>query len=173
MATEKPVAGFKSGNRFGKWETGSRFRPSTNFYLRDRSWIAGGGAKGGGPVTIIPLTIGLSGLSPAGPGVVPGRWRDPNAACWTINIVGSGTPKTAGGGGTGERDWGSTMAIGPWTTGRGNTASPHQTPLDAGGMGAWNGERPVTIIPLTIGLSVTGKKPVLANRLPVPKNKRF
>ena len=34
-------------------------------------------------------------------------------------------------------------------------------------------ERPVTIIPLTIGLSVTGKKPVSANRLPVPKNKRF
>jgi len=30
-------------------------------------------------------------------------------------------------------------------------------------------ERPVTIIPLTIGLSVTGKKPVSANRLPVPK----
>jgi len=34
-------------------------------------------------------------------------------------------------------------------------------------------ERPVTIIPLTVGLSVTGKKPVSANRLPVPKNKRF
>jgi len=34
-------------------------------------------------------------------------------------------------------------------------------------------ERPVTIIPLTIGFSVTGKKPVSANRLPVPKNKRF
>jgi len=34
-------------------------------------------------------------------------------------------------------------------------------------------ERPVTIIPLTIGLSVTGKKPVSANWLPVPKNKRF
>jgi len=31
----------------------------------------------------------------------------------------------------------------------------------------------VTIIPLTIGLSVTGKKPVSANRLPVPKNKWF
>jgi len=31
----------------------------------------------------------------------------------------------------------------------------------------------VTIIPLTIGLSVTGKKPVSANRLPVSKNKRF
>jgi len=34
-------------------------------------------------------------------------------------------------------------------------------------------ERPVTIIPLTVGLSVTGKKPVSANRLPVPKNKQF
>jgi len=34
-------------------------------------------------------------------------------------------------------------------------------------------ERPVTIIPLTIGLSVTSKKPVSANCLPVPKNKRF
>jgi len=34
-------------------------------------------------------------------------------------------------------------------------------------------ERPVTIIPLTTGLSVTGKKPVSANQLPVPKNKRF
>ena len=31
----------------------------------------------------------------------------------------------------------------------------------------------MTIIPLTIGLSVTGKKPVSVNRLPVPKNKRF
>jgi len=29
-------------------------------------------------------------------------------------------------------------------------------------------ERPVTIIPLTIDLSVTGKKSVSANRLPVP-----
>jgi len=31
----------------------------------------------------------------------------------------------------------------------------------------------VTIIPLTIGLSVTGKKPVSANRLPVPKKNGF
>ena len=34
-------------------------------------------------------------------------------------------------------------------------------------------ERPLTIIPLTTGLSVTGKKPVSANRLPVSKNKLF
>jgi len=39
--------GFKTGNRFGKLETGNGVRPSTYFYLRDQSWIAGGGAKGG------------------------------------------------------------------------------------------------------------------------------
>ena len=37
----------------------SRFRLSTYFYLHDRSWIAGGGAKG---------------WSLAGPNAVPGRW---------------------------------------------------------------------------------------------------
>jgi len=37
---------------------------------------------------------------------------------------------------TGERDRGSTTAIGPRMTGRGITASPSRMPLDAGGMGA-------------------------------------
>jgi len=41
----------------------------------------------------------------------------------TISMVGSGTPKTAGGE-EGECDRGSTTAIGPRTTGRGITASP-------------------------------------------------
>jgi len=48
----------------------------------------------------------------------------PQRRLQTINKVGSGTPKTAGVEGTGERDRGSTTTISPWTMGRGITASP-------------------------------------------------
>jgi len=45
-------------SQFPGLDRDSRFRLSTYFYLCDRSWIAGRGAKG---------------RSPAGPGAVPGR----------------------------------------------------------------------------------------------------
>ena len=108
MGTGKPVTGFKTGNRFGKWETGNRFRPSTYFYLRDLEMDRRRGRKGG----------------------VTGRTRrrsrpmtELHRRLRTINIAGSGAHKTAGAG-TGERDRGSTTAIGLRTTGRGITASP-------------------------------------------------
>jgi len=47
----------------------------------------------------------------------------PHRCLWTINIAGSSAPKTAGKG-MGERNWGSTTAIGPRTTGRGITPLP-------------------------------------------------
>ena len=62
----------------------SRFRPSTYFYLHDRSWIAGGGAKGGrGDHRPDPAPF------PADDGT--------HRRLRTINIVGSGAPKMAGG----------------------------------------------------------------------------
>jgi len=51
-------------SQFPGLDRDSRFRPSKYFYLRDRSWVAGGGAKG-------------EGWSLAG----PGWWRDPIATC--------------------------------------------------------------------------------------------
>jgi len=77
----------------------SRFRPSTYFYLRDRSWIAGGGAKGG---TITGWTRRHS-----------RSMTGPHRHLWTINIAGSGAPETAGARVRAERDRGNAMAIGP------------------------------------------------------------
>ena len=54
----------------------------------------------------------------------------PHRRLRTINIAGSGAPKTAGGRVWGDCDRVSTMAIGPWTTGRGIIASPRRMPLD-------------------------------------------
>jgi len=77
-------------SQFPGLDRDSRFRHSTYFYLRDRSWIAGGG-EGGGEITdrtrrrSWPMT-------------------GPHRRLRTINIAGNGAPKTAGGRGiaTGE-----------------------------------------------------------------------
>ena len=82
------------------------------------------------------------GVGSLGGGGITGRTRlrsrpmmGPHRRLQTINIAGSGAPKTARGEGTGERDRGSTTATGPRTTGQGITASlpPHRMPLDAEG----------------------------------------
>jgi len=63
---------------------GSRFHPSTYFYLRDRSWIAGRGAKGVEAITVRTRRRSR-------PMVGPHRRLQ------MINIAGSGAPKMARG----------------------------------------------------------------------------
>ena len=77
-------------SQFPGLDLDSLFRPSTYFYLRDRSWIAGGGAKGG--------------RGDHRPEQAPFPADDGTPSpLWTINIAGSGATKTAGEG-SGERD---------------------------------------------------------------------
>jgi len=97
-------------SQFPGLDRDSRFRPSTYFYLCDRSWIAGGGREGGA----------ITGWTQRRSRPMTG----PHRRLRTINIVGSGAPKTAGGSVRGARDRGSAIAIGPQTTGRGITALP-------------------------------------------------
>jgi len=89
-----------------------------NFYLRDRSWIASGGAKGGrGDHRPDPAPF------PADDGTPTPPADDQHSRQWHAQN---------GRGGTGERDRGSTTAIGHRATGRGITAFP---PSDAAGRG--------------------------------------
>ena len=81
------------------------FARSTYFHLRDRSWIAGGGAKGRGDhwPDLAPSPADNGTPSPPADNRRSSRWCTQN-----------------GRGG----DWESATAIGPRTTGQGITASP-------------------------------------------------
>jgi len=74
----------------------------------------GGGGGGDRRPDLAPFPANDGTPLPPADGRHSGRWRTQNG--W--------------GEGTGERDRGSATAIGPWTTGRGITASPCRTPLD-------------------------------------------
>jgi len=83
LSSRKRIAFPGRESQFPGIDRDSGFRPSTYFYLHDRSWIAGKGTKGGGAIT--------------------GRTRHhsrpmtgPHRHLWTIDIAGGGAPKTAG-----------------------------------------------------------------------------